>query len=211
MREECADTKILLLRHGESRANALGIYLGHTDWDLSELGYRQADVVGEYLKDEKIDIIYSSDLIRAYNTAVPHSKWHNLEIIKRRELREIHLGDWEGRLLSELEEEYPEQFKIGWRKNFGVCEVPGGESVPQLANRIYDEIMRIAKENEGKTILIALHAAAIRAFWGKVTNTPEDEVAEKIPFPRNASITTLSYIDGELVPLEYGFDQYFNV
>ena len=54
-------TKIMLIRHGESLANAKGVYLGHTDWDLSELGYQQAEVVGKYLENEKIDIIYSSE------------------------------------------------------------------------------------------------------------------------------------------------------
>lgn len=202
-------TKIMLIRHGESLANAKGVYLGHTDWDLSELGYQQAEVVSKYLENEKIDIIYSSDLLRAYNTAMPHARRHNLDVIKNRNLREIYLGEWEGRLVSELEESYPEEFGVGWRYNFGTCAVPSGESVPELAVRIYNEILKIARENEGKTILIAIHAAAIRAFWGKVTNTPEKDVAANIPFPRNASITTVYYHNDTLIPYEYGFADYF--
>ncbi len=202
-------TKIILIRHGESLANAVGVYLGHTDWDLSPRGYEQAEVVGEYLKDEKIDVIYSSDLIRAYNTALPHARHHNLEIVKSKELREIYLGEWEGRPVAELEAEYPCEFGVGWRKQFGTCAVPSGESVPALAERIYNEIERIASLNEGKTVLIALHAAAIRAFWGKATKTPAEKVCELIPFPRNASLTTLFYQDGALIPFEYGFDGYF--
>ena len=54
-----------MIRHGQSIGNLNRVYLGHTDWDLTELGYKQAELVCEYLKDEKIDIIYSSDLIRA--------------------------------------------------------------------------------------------------------------------------------------------------
>ena len=204
------ETKIMLIRHGESLANAKGIYLGHTDWDLSPLGYQQAAVVAEYLREEHIDAIYSSDLIRAYNTALPHGIIHNLEVVRRRELREIYLGDWEGRPVSELEAEYPEQFAVGWRREFGTCIVPGGESVPELRERIYNAVLRIGQENVGKTVLIGIHAAAIRAFWGRVTDTPAEEVCEKIPFPKNASITTVIYRDGELYPVEYGFDEYFN-
>ncbi len=202
------ETKIILIRHGESLANASSIYLGHTDWDLTEKGKMQAEAVASYLKDEKIDLIFSSDLIRAYNTALPHSKIHGKEIIKSRELREIYLGEWEGLPLSKIEEGWHDEFIHGWRENFGICQTPGGESVPHLANRIYNEVKRIASENVGKYIVIATHAAAIRAFWGKITKTPENEVAQKIQFPQNASCTTVSYENGELVPIEYGYADY---
>ena len=201
-------TKIYLIRHGESLANAKRIYLGHTDWDLSPLGKEQAEVVAEYLKDERIDVIYSSDLIRAYNTALPHAIRRGLEIIKDRELREIYLGEWECSPLDELEVRYPDEFCIGWCKNFGTCCVPGGESVPALARRIYNEVERIARENEGKCVLIACHAAAIRSFWGLLTETPAEEVCEKIPFPLNASVTTVVY-DRRLMPIEYGNASFF--
>lgn len=202
-------TKIYLIRHGESLANAKRIYLGHTDWDLSPLGKAQAESVGEYLASEKIDVIYSSDLIRAYNTALPHAKRRNMKIIKDKELREIYLGDWECSYVDELERKYPEEFGYGWRKAFGTCKVPGGESVPDLARRIYNEVLRIARLHDGECVLIACHAAAIRAFWGLLTGTPAEEVAEKIPFPENASVTTVVY-DGRLLPIEYGNASFFD-
>lgn len=204
------ETKIIIIRHGESLANAKRIYLGHTDWDLSEKGKEQARQVAEYLSDEKIDVIYSSDLIRAYNTALPHAERRGMEIIKSRGLREVYLGEWECRRIEELEAEYPVEFCVGWRERFGTCAVPGGESIPELAERIYGAVYEIAKENEGRTVLIACHAAAIRAFWGKLTETPAEEVAQKIPFPKNASCTTVIFDGERLVPVEYGYDGYFD-
>ena len=201
-------TKIILIRHGESLANAKRIYLGHTDWDLSEKGKNQAEIAAEYLKDEPIDVIYSSDLIRAYNTAVPHSRIHSLPIIPKIELREIYLGLWENRHIDDLEREYYDEFVIGWRENFGTCQTPEGESVPHLARRIYDAVMSVAKENEGKTILITTHAAAIRSRWGVVTGTAAEEVGAKIPFPTNASTTIIYYENGELIPHEYSVEFY---
>ena len=199
-------TKIIFIRHGESLANARHIYLGHTDWDLSPLGYEQAEGAAEILSDVKIDKIYSSDLIRAYNTALPHAKRRNLEVIKCKGLREIYLGEWECREVAKLEEEYPEQFLVGWHKNFGTCKVPGGESVPELAERIYRTTIDIARENDGKTLLFGCHAAAIRSFWGKVTNTKPEDVCEMIPFPKNASFTVVEF-DGEKInPIVYGTD-----
>ena len=196
--------KIILIRHGESLANAKHIYLGHTDWDLSELGYEQAEEAARKLSCVKIDKIYSSDLIRAYNTVLPHARIRGLEITKCKGLREVYLGDWECTEVKRLEEEYPEQFLIGWHKNFGTCKVPGGESIPELAERIYTTTVEIARENDGKTLLFGCHAAAIRAFWGKVTGTKAEDVCEKIPFPKNASFTVVEYDKERIIPVIYG-------
>ena len=67
------ETKIILIRHGQSLGNAQKIYLGHTDLDLSDVGREQAHAAAEYFKDEEISAIYSSDLLRAYNTALAHA------------------------------------------------------------------------------------------------------------------------------------------
>lgn len=203
-------TKIIIIRHGESLANAQRIYLGHTDWDLSDYGKQQAREVAQFLRDEKIDAIYSSDLIRAYNTALPNAEIHGLEIIKSQELREIYLGKWECMEISKIESEWSEEFIHGWRENFGIFCPPEGEAITALAERIYAEILRIGKLHRGGTVIVASHAAATRAFWGKVTGTPPIEVAEKIPFPHNASCTTV-FCDGEkLIPGEYGIAHYLS-
>ena len=74
-------TRIILIRHGQSIANFIGKFAGHSDFDLTELGHRQAELAAGYLlKNEKIDKIYASDLLRAYNTAVPTAKALGLEI-----------------------------------------------------------------------------------------------------------------------------------
>lgn len=74
------NTILLLVRHGESLGNARREFLGHTNKDLSELGYKQAEKTAEYLSKVKIDAVYSSDLIRAHNTALPHAKLRNLPV-----------------------------------------------------------------------------------------------------------------------------------
>ena len=197
-------TKILLVRHGESLGNAKRMFLGHTDLDLSERGYIQAERTAEFLKDEKIDVIYSSSLIRAYNTAVPHAKIRALDILKSDEMREIFAGEWENRSVPELVEEYGDIFTIEWRQRFGTfCHLKSGESIPHLAERIYNEVERIARECVGKTVLIATHAAAIRSFWGKVTGTAPEDLNDALAFPQNASVSVV-YFDGEsLIPGEY--------
>ena len=99
-------TKILLVRHGQSIGNATKTILGHTDLDLSELGYKQAEVTANELKNEKIDLIFSSDLKRAYNTALFHAKMRDLEVITSKNLREVYLGAWEGQTINNIIEKW---------------------------------------------------------------------------------------------------------
>lgn len=202
-------TKLLIIRHGESLGNATRSFLGHTDLDLSERGFLQAQRTAEYLEREQIDVVYSSSLIRAYNTALPHAKIRGLEVIKSDELKEIYAGAWEGLKVDEIIEKYGEKFTVDWRLNFGTfSSVPSMESVPSLAVRILNEMQRIAKENLNKTILVASHAAAIRSFFGKISEIPADELCARLPFPTNASVTVV-YFDGErLIPGEYSHDSH---
>ena len=61
--------KLYFIRHGESLANQKDVFIGQYDFDLTEKGRKQAEMVADYLKDVKVDAIYSSDLLRAYHTA----------------------------------------------------------------------------------------------------------------------------------------------
>ena len=204
------NTKIIIVRHGESLGNLNHIMLGHTDIDLAPRGFIQADAAAEYLKNERIDAIYSSDLIRAYHTAQPHAKMRDLDIVTSKNLRECYVGNWENVPLDEIVEKWPELFFEGWRKNFGTFRIPGGESVQEAADRFYNEVLRIAKENIGRTVLITAHAAVIRGFWGKVTKTPPEFLAATYPYPTNASCTFLWYNGEELMPLEYSVDEHLS-
>lgn len=201
-------TRIYLIRHGQSIGNLKGLYLGHTDLDLSPEGYEQARRCADYLKDESIDAFYSSDLIRAYNTALPHAKMRGMSVNAERELREIFLGEWEGADLALLKSEQGELFFGGWTDNFGTFTPPGGESVQHLADRIYNEIERIARQNPSKGVLIAIHAAAIRSFWGRVMKIAPEKLASALQFPRNASVSNLYYLDGEFYPIKYSDDSF---
>ena len=98
-------TRLIITRHGQSIANAECRFAGHSDFDLSPIGHTQAALAAEYIsKTFKIDCIYSSDLLRAYNTALPTAKALGLEVIKTQELREIYVGKWEGHTTDEIAE-----------------------------------------------------------------------------------------------------------
>ena len=196
-------TKFLLVRHGESQGNAKRVYLGHTDLDLSENGYLQAEMTAALLRDVKIDEIYSSSLKRAVNTAVPHAKLHGLPIHAEDALREIYLGDWENLPIDLLMTEHRDKFIGEWTENFGIARPPHGESVEEAAERFLGRLFEIARDNIGKTVLVTAHAAVIRASFAKASGIPADRVAKELPFPANASVSVL-YFDGtRFIPGEY--------
>lgn len=204
-------TKLIIVRHGQSLGNLNRIFLGHTDLDLSENGYLQAKVTAEHLKNEIIDKIYSSDLIRAYNTAVPHAKMRNLDIICDKKLREVFAGEWEGKNVDELIAIWGrEMFANEWRDRFGHFIFPGGEAIKDAGMRFYNEILAICAENEGKTLLITAHAAVIRAFWAIISNVSWDDIVTDVPFPTNASYSICYYENGKITPFEYSNDAHLN-
>lgn len=200
-------TKLIIVRHGESIGNKTKYLLGHTDLDMSELGYAQAEATAQYLRDVKIDAIYSSDLIRAVNTALPHAKLRGAEVMRDAELREVRLGDWEGKHISYVLEKYGEVYSVYKTRDFGCFTFPGGgDSVREAGERLGRALVRIAEENEGKTVLVATHAAVLRSFYASLLGIPPERVAEELPFPTNASCTYVDYEDGRLIPIEYSYD-----
>ena len=184
-------TRLIFIRHGESLGNAQRKFLGHTDWDLSEKGYLQAKRTAEYLRDAHIDKIYSSDLMRAYNTVVPVAQIHGLEIVKDAELREIWAGKWEGMAFDDIQKVYPEGHNA-WMTDIGNAVCDGGESVAALQRRVNAAVLRIVEENRGKTVCIGTHATPIRTMLCAWQNLPVTE-AKNITWVTNASVTIVDY------------------
>lgn len=200
-------TEFIIIRHGESLANANKIYAGQTDMDLTDFGRDQARAAAQYFKDEEITAIYSSDLKRAYNTALAHSELHSLPVIKCENLREVHVGEWEGVYLDEVRARWPYEFDVLWKQKFGSMTPPGGESVFIAGKRMYEELLSIAKKENGK-VLITSHAAIIRAFWCYMQGVEPESWAEFAPFPSNASASFVGFDGEKFIPLRYSFDEY---
>ncbi len=164
-------TTVILVRHGQSEANLAKTFAGHSDISLTELGQSQARDVAEFLRDYPIDVIYSSDLKRAMQTAKPTSELQNKEIIPRRELREIYAGDWEMVKYDTLIAAYGEKYAL-WGKDIGRACPTNGESVLELSERISRELDRIVALHRGKCIAIFSHYTPIRAALCKMTGEP---------------------------------------
>lgn len=201
-------TKIYLVRHGESVGNLNRVCLGHTDLDLTDLGLKQAKCTADALSDIDFAAIYSSDLIRAVHTAHPHAKIRGLDINTSNDFRELYFGEWENASVAYLKEVHHEEFMIGWRQNFGTFIAPNGESVVHMAERMAEGLKNIARMHAGQNILVASHAAAIRALCGKISGYKPSEWAEAYPFPTNASYSVLECENGVLRLISYSNDSH---
>ena len=201
------NTRLVFVRHGQSIGNANHVLLGHSDLDLSELGYHQAELAAMAFADEKVDVILSSDLKRAYNTALAHSKLRGIPVILDKGFRELFIGNWEGESTVALRERKDPLF-YDFCYRFGYFITPGGEDIWQLSDRIYTSAIRVAEKYRGKTVLIGCHAAAIRMFFAKILGYGKEEVSSVLPFPTNASFSVCEYDGTRFLPIEFSRDEH---
>jgi len=186
-------TTLIFVQHGESEGNQGGRFNGSLDFPLTEKGRAQAQKTAEYLDKYKIDKAYSSDLLRAKETAQIIATRQNLDLIEDKGLREINGGDFEGQLFDDLHIKFPQEFSI-WMNDLGNCKCPNGESIGELLSRFNKTVIEIAKNNKDKTVLIGTHAMPIRVIstiWDKKDITDVRE----IDYVKNASVTVVDYTD----------------
>lgn len=198
-------TTIYLIRHGESEGNKIRSFLGHTDLPLTEKGHAQAEMTANYLKNIGADVIYSSDLLRAYQTACHTADILCLPVIKNQGVREIFAGQWEGQLFDDLMVKYKKSYGV-WKNDIGNAIPDGGESVMHLSGRVFSAVEEIAKINDGKTVFIFTHATPIRTFASRCLGKSLDELKE-LPWANNASVTKVEY-DGKFKLVDYGNDSF---
>ncbi|MBR3837355.1 MAG: histidine phosphatase family protein [Clostridia bacterium] len=199
-------TYLYLIRHGQSQGNLHDLFLGHTDLDLTPLGHAQAEKTAEFLAAVPVDVIFSSDLKRAYQTALHTAEKKGIAAQPDPRLREIFAGEWEGVPFADLKTRYAPGFEV-WLHDFGAARCDGGESVAELKDRIFSAISSIAQENEGKHVCIFTHATPIR-LMGSVVKGLSLKEAGTFPWPSNASVTTLAYENGEFALLNYSNDSF---
>jgi broad specificity phosphatase PhoE len=188
-------TTIYLVRHGQSELNAKSILAGHVDAPLTELGVEQAHQAKDNLKNIKFDAAYSSDLQRAvitggivYGKPIPGSK-------RLKALRERTYGSLDGKP-DALRKEGDEKMKaMSAEERWSYKHVHDMESDGELSARFLGALETIAKDNYGKTVLIANHGGTIRTTLMKLLNFSHAELPPG-SF-KNAGYIVLEYSDSE--------------
>ena len=198
---------LLLIRHGESEYNLSHHFTGHSDIALTPLGVRQADLTARYLLENfSVDVIWSSDLQRARNTAKPYAERVGLPILLDRDLRETNVGDWQDRLVDDIIVECPKEMADFQNRRLDF-RFPNGENSADVYARASRAIARIAEENDGKTVAVFGHGGVIRTLcrhW--LGLTPEQ--FHQAPNITNASVTVVRYDRGRVEFLQIAYDQH---
>jgi probable phosphoglycerate mutase len=170
-------TDFIVIRHGETAWNAQGRIQGHLDSPLNEEGLAQALMVGERMAHERFDALYSSDLGRALQTAQPIADRTGHEIVRNPRLRERHLGIFQGLTSAECERDHPADYRRFHGRDPD-HQVPGGESIRQVVQRVSDEFTALAARHPTGRLVVVTHGGILDALYrfarGMPLNRPRD-------------------------------------
>ena len=181
--------ELLLVRHGESEAaredEPFELVEGHGDPALAPEGRAQAELVGERLASEPIDAIYVSNLRRTAETAAPLAARLGLTPTVDRDLREVHLGEWEGGLFrKKIIERDPLAIRMIEEQRWDV--IPGAEPAADFSARTRAAVERIAAAHPDERVAVFAHGGVIGELLSQATS------ASGFAFtPDNASISQL--------------------
>lgn len=156
---------ILLTRHGQTDWNKAGRWQGHTDIPLNEAGQQQAAALGQRLQSWPIDTIYTSDLQRCVQTAVPLANTLALEPIKAPIWRERDVGDFGGLTGEQAREQYPEIWAAATR---GMIDPPNGETFAELQQRAWRAFESVVAAHHEGMVLVVSHGGLLHALLGQV-------------------------------------------
>ncbi len=161
-------TRITAIRHGETAWNVDTRIQGQLDIGLNDKGRWQAERAGAALADSDIDVVYSSDLWRAYDTALSVAQPHRLPVQTDEGLRERGFGRFEGKTFAEIEANLPDQALL-WRTRVPDFAPEGGESLLLFRERVTQCISKLAASNLGKHIVIVSHGGVMDVLYRAAT------------------------------------------
>ena len=158
--------KLLLTRHGQTDWNVVGKIQGMTDTELNETGIKQAQTTREKLLNKKIDIILTSPLKRAKQTAEIIGKDRNIPIIEKQELVERYFGKFEGKTAKEFNFDEIWNYKLN-------RQYKDAESIGALFERIKGFLDKIKEEYKDKTVLVVTHGGVLVPIRATLEGMPE--------------------------------------
>lgn len=172
--------KLVCIRHGQSLWNKENKFTGWVDIDLSDQGKEEAKKAAELLKEYKFDMVFTSVLKRAINTANIILEYNSSKptIVRDKALNERHYGDLQGLNKAEIGEKVgAEQLHI-WRRSYDVAP-PEGESLKDTQDRVipYFESEILPMIKSGKEVLISAHGNSLRALAMHLENISKDDIS----------------------------------
>ncbi len=186
--------EFIIVRHGETADNASGILQGQLNSPLNTLGQQQAHCAAQALRAMHFDAVYSSDLLRASQTAtiIAQDGHDDIKVTTLPGLREWHLGIYEGRRQCELLAEDIDILRSLRIEEAGDRIVPAGESKLQFFARIRNAMQDIAHSHHaGQRILLVSHGGAMQVIFRMAIGGLQ--VGAAVPLPDNASYSRIRF------------------
>lgn len=193
---------LILIRHGQSKWNALNQFTGWKDPDLTAKGIEEAHNAGNIINNLKInfDLVFTSALIRAQNTAEIILKEINqsLSTIKDQALNERNYGDLAGLNKDDARKRWGDEQVHIWRRSYDIPP-PGGESLKDTGERVLPFFMKeiLPHVCEGKNVLVAAHGNSLRSLIKFLDNISDEDIV-KLEIPTGAPIHYVINEDGSV-------------
>jgi broad specificity phosphatase PhoE len=147
-------TELILARHGETAWNVEEVFRGRIDVELNETGQRQAELLAEYLSEQKIEAVYSSPLKRAARTAEAVARRHKLRVEIVNGLTDCDFGQWQGLHLKEVRDKYSQLYQQ-WAESPQLVKLPGGESLDEVRERALAVVNGVTAKHRGRVVLVS--------------------------------------------------------
>jgi 2,3-bisphosphoglycerate-dependent phosphoglycerate mutase len=164
-------TEFVFIRHGETDWNRQHRFQGQIDVPLNALGQTQAARLAERLRSERFDVVHSSDLQRALQTAAPTVAWHALPPTAHAGLREQGFGMLEGLDVPTIQTEHPALW-AQWLRYEADTALPGGESVQAFHDRVLATVAQLAAQHTGQRVAVFTHGGVLDMLWRHAQSLP---------------------------------------
>ena len=188
-------TSLYLIRHGQTDWNIERRWQGQSDIPLNATGRQQAARLATELVTFNFSAIYSSDLSRAYETALALSQVNRLPIQREPRLREIHQGEWQGLREIDIQARYGNAFQERKQQPLHIAP-PGGETVVQVRDRVVSAVNDICIMHPDERVALVSHGFALALIQVHFSQMPIETAWQIIP--ANAEWRELE-IDGSTI------------
>jgi probable phosphoglycerate mutase len=199
-------TQVLFIRHGETEWNRIKRIQGHIDIPLAVSGIAQAEQLAQRLFLEsqngaRLDAVYSSDLLRAQQTARPFADALGLSLNLNEGLRERWYGDFQGHDSNEIRAKFPAEYAV-WQSRDPDFVPPGGESQREFSRRVLAAIKPIIAAHPGRRIACVAHGGVLDCVLRFVRGIPLEVPRDWLLL--NSSINVVDFENGEAKIVSWG-------